>query len=136
MQVADKVSTPTSTSKDSAEQWAETIFRKSLGLIRVVLAEQYQLSEEDSVVLEADLFTWFLRFCRRPTSETGTDFTAREALLVMACVLARSLQQSRTTLNLSQADGNLDDVLRRDPVEVAREASRPLRFHYRGLHPA
>ena len=129
-----RVLAPTLPSEETPEQWLAIIFHESLGLIRRVLTERYQLSAEDSVVLEGDLFTWFLRFCQRPESESGTALTAREALLVMACLYARGLQRSRIKAGLLRPEKGLERVLEKEPVEMAREVSRPLRLLYHRLH--
>jgi hypothetical protein len=110
------------------------IFRESTGLIREALAREYRLNAEATARLERELEEWFERFCRRPGAPPPVE--SRETLLMMACIYARSHARFLVETGTIPYDERLERRLRRDPVEIAREISRPLRLLYRRIHPA
>jgi len=118
--------------RDSLETGASAVFRESLGLIHTSLVEHYRLADPEARRLEKDLFVWFERFCRRPGSPPARE--CRHSLLVMACLFARGQQKFLVETGDRPFDEKLDRVLRRDPAEVAREVSRPLKLLYYRLH--
>ena len=111
---------------------AELLFRESRGLIHQTLVSRYRIPDAEAVRIEEDLQQWFLRFCERPGAPGSSG--ARHTLLLMSCVFARATQRYRLETGERAWDEALERLLRRDPVDVAREASRPLRVLYSGLH--
>lgn len=111
---------------------ADVLFRESRGLLHRTLVARYRIPDSDAVVIEEDLRQWFVRFCERPGAPGAAG--ARHTLLVMACVFARGSQRFRLETGQRAWDETLERVLRRDPADVAREASRDLKILYRGLH--
>ena len=118
----------------SPEAGPGDIFRESTGLIREAFAREYRLDAEAIARLERELEEWFERFCRRPGAPSPLE--SRETLLMMACIYARSHARFLVETGAIPYDERLDRRLRRDPVEIAREISRPLRLLYRRIHPA
>jgi hypothetical protein len=110
----------------------ELLFRESRGLIHQTLVTRYRIPDAEAVRIEEDLEQWFIRFCERPGAPGSSE--ARHTLLLMACVFARATQRYRLETGERAWDEALERFLRRDPVDVAREASRPLKILYRRLH--
>jgi hypothetical protein len=118
----------------SPEAGPADIFRESTGLIREALTREYRLNAEAVARLERELGEWFERFCRRPGAAPAIE--SREALLMMACIYGRSQARFLVETGAIPYDERLERRLRRDPVEVARDISKPLRLLYRKIHPA
>jgi hypothetical protein len=118
----------------SPEIGASEIFQQSSGLIAEVLRREYQLDLESVARLERELEQWFERFCRRPGAPPPLE--SREALLMMACIYGRSHARFLVETGTIPWDDHLERRLRRDPVEIAREISKPLRLLYRKIHEA
>ncbi len=114
------------------EEQVRIVFRESLGLVHSTFVTQYRMEESEARRLENDLSTWFEKFCRRPGLPPPRD--CRHNLIVMACVFARGHQRHRIEIGAVEPDEWLDAVLRREPVEIAREVSRPLKILYHRLH--
>jgi hypothetical protein len=115
-----------------AQAQAETLFAESRGLIHQTLVSRYRLPDSVAIQMEEDLRVWFVRFCDRPGAPRPAD--ARHTLLVMACVFARASQKYRLETGERTWTEPLERLLRRDPADVARDASRPLKILYRRLH--
>ncbi len=122
------------TAEESVAEEISTVFRESAGLIHATLTTQYQMEESEARDLERDLAVWFERFCRRPGSPPARD--CRHSLIVMTCLFARGHQRHRIEADLLEPNERLDRVLRREPVEVARDVSRGLKLLYHQLHEA
>ena len=118
----------------SQEPSPADIFQESAGLIREALTRGYRLNAEAVARLERELAEWFERFCRRPGAAPPIE--SREALLMMACIYGRSHARFLVETGVIPYDERLERRLRSDPVEIAREISRPLRLLYRKMHPA
>ena len=118
----------------SPEAGPADILRESTGLIREALTREYRLDAEAVARLERELGEWFERFCRRPGAAPAIE--SREALLMMACIYGRSQARFLVETGAVPYDERFERRLRRDPVEVAREISKPLRLLYRKIHPA
>jgi len=134
MQIGQSVSglsSPEESPEDFDEQ-VRIVFQESQGLVHSTFVTQYCLEESEARRLESDLALWFHKFCRRPGLPPPR--ACRHNLIVMACVFARGLQRDRIERGVLEADEWLDLVLRREPVEVAREVSRPLKILYHRLH--
>jgi hypothetical protein len=114
------------------EEQVPIVCREAAGLVHTILHDHYRLPMSEVERVEAELVAWFERFCRRP--EAPPPFESRHTLLVMACVFGRSAQSQRISRGETAPDDRLERVLAREPSEVAREASRPLRLLYRKLH--
>lgn len=111
---------------------AEILFRESRGLVHQTLLSRYRLPDSHAIHMEEDLRQWFVRFCERPGAPGSAG--ARHTLLVMACVFARGSQKYRLETGEREWDEPLERLLRRDPADVAREASRGLRILFPRLH--
>ncbi|HEY7368679.1 MAG TPA: hypothetical protein VIA29_02255 [Thermoanaerobaculia bacterium] len=109
-----------------------TVFRESLGLVHSTLTRTYHLEVETARDVEKELYRWFERFCQREGSPSPWE--CRDSLLVMACAYARERQRRRVETGEIEFREALDRTLRRDPIEIAREVSRPLRLLYHRLH--
>ena len=118
--------------EEDSEEQVRIIFQESLGLVHSTFVTQYRMEESEARRLENDLSTWFQKFCRRPGLPPPS--ACRHNLIVMACVFARGLQRHRIESGAVEPDEWLDVVLRREPVEIAREVSRPLKILYHQLH--
>ncbi len=118
--------------EEDFEEQIHVIFQESLGLIHSTFVMQYRMEEAEARLLETDLSTWFDKFCRRPGLPPPRD--CRHNLVVMACVFARGHQRRRIETGEVEPDEWLEAVLRREPVEIAREVSRPLKILYHRLH--
>jgi len=118
--------------QERLESDISTVFRESLGLVHVTLIREYRMQESEAVKLEEDLSVWFHRFCRRAGSPAPRD--CRHFLLVMGCLFARGQQKFSVETGDRPFDERLARVLRRDPADVAREVSRPLKLLYHQLH--
>lgn len=118
----------------SPEIGPSEIFEESSGLIAEALRREYQLDAESVARLQRELEQWFERFCRRPGAPSPLE--SREALLMMACIYGRSHARFLVETGSIPWDERLERRLRRDPVETAREISKPLRLLYRKIHEA
>lgn len=119
-------------SQGDFDEQVRIIFQESLGLVHSTFVTQYRMEESEAGRLENDLSTWFQKFCRRPG--LPPPGACRHNLIVMACVFARGHQRHRIESGATEPDEWLDAVLRREPVEIAREVSRPLKILYHQLH--
>jgi len=118
--------------EEDFEEQVRIIFQESLGLVHATLVTQYRIEESEAGRLERDLSVGFPKFCRRPGLPPPR--TCRHNLIVMACVFARGLQRQRIENGAVEPDEWLDAILRQEPVEIAREVSRPLKILYHRLH--
>ena len=118
----------------SPEAGPADILRESTGLIRDALTREYRLNAEAVARLERELTEWFERFCRRPGAAPAIE--SREALLMMACIYGRTHARYLVETGAIACDERFERRLRRDPADVAREVSKPLRLLYRKIHPA
>lgn len=109
-------------------------FQESLELISATLEREYLMEASEAERIEEDLYRWLERFCQRPGSPAPRE--CRHSLLLMACLFARVHQQDRIRAGLRESDDRLKRVLRREPLEVARDVSRGLKILYRRLHEA
>ncbi len=118
----------------SCEVGPSDIFQESSGLIAEALSREYRLDAESVARLERELEHWFERFCRRPGAPSPLE--GRETLLMMACIYGRTHARFLVETGRIPWDEHLERRLRRDPVEIAREISRPLKLLYRRIHEA
>jgi hypothetical protein len=123
---------PGSLPSEGSVEEVRVIFQESLGLVHSTFVTQYRMEESEARRVESDLLTWFDKFCRRPGLPPPRD--CRHNLIVMACVFARGHQRHRIETGAVEPDEWLEAVLRREPVEIAREVSLPLKILYHRLH--
>jgi hypothetical protein len=107
----------------------ESVYSLTLGVIRSALVSYYRLNEEEARGAEEDLYIWFQRLARRGGSGHMSPKLLRISLLSAACQYGRSFQLWKLGGEQS-ADGFLNDVLAREPEEVAGDLDR--RFEEKG----
>jgi hypothetical protein len=99
------------------------VFERALDVIHAALVSQYQLSEEEARGAEEDLRMWFQRLGRRGGSGHMPAKMLRLSLLSAACQYGRSFQLWKLGGKASP-DESLNDVLSREPEEVATDLDR------------
>jgi hypothetical protein len=104
---------------------AQGVFERALEVIHAALVSSYRLSEEEARGAEEDLRMWFQRLGRRGGSGHMPAKMLRLSLLSAACQYGRSFQLWKLG-GKSSPDNSLNDVLAREPEEVAAELD--LRF--------
>jgi hypothetical protein len=101
----------------------ESVFSLTLDVIHSALVSYYRLSEEEARGAEEDLYVWFQRLARRGGAGHMPAKLLRISLLSAACQYGRSLQLWRLGGEQS-ADGTLNELLSREPDEVAGDLER------------
>ena len=125
MEISDDLSGHPST-EDLFEREVQTVFQETLGLIHIALVSHYQLSEQEATELEKDLFVWFRRFCYRPGASVKEN---RPYLLVACCQFAREYQKYLVGTGVRPSDERLQNILDREPADVAHDFSRSLQLY-------
>ena len=100
-----------------------TFFNRALDVIHSALVSYYRLTEEEARGAEDDLSIWFQRLARRGGSGQMSAKLLRISLLSAACQYGRSFQLWKLGGGPSP-DGELNEVLSREPDEVANDLER------------
>ena len=101
----------------------ESVFSQALDVIHSGLVSHYRLSDEEARGAEEDLFVWFQRLSRRGGAGVMPVKLLRISLLSAACQYGRSFQLWKLGGEQS-TDSNLNEVLAREPDEVASDLDR------------
>jgi len=101
----------------------ESVFSLTLDVIHSALVTYYRLTEEEARGAEEDLYTWFQRLSRRGGAGQMPARLLRISLLSAACQYGRSFQLWKLGGEQS-ADRDLNDLLAREPEEVAGDIER------------
>jgi hypothetical protein len=101
----------------------ESVFGRALDVIHSALVSYYRLTEEEARGAEEDLFIWFQRLSRRGGAGQMPVKLLRVSLLSAACQYGRSFQLWKLGGEQS-ADRDLNDILSREPDEVASDLDR------------
>lgn len=101
----------------------ESVFSLTLDVIHSALVAYYRLTEEEARGAEEDLYIWFQRLARRGGAGQMPVKLLRISLLSAACQYGRSFQLWKLGGEQS-ADRELNDVLSREPDEVAGDLDR------------
>jgi predicted Zn-dependent protease len=101
----------------------QTVFQRALDVIHSALKSYYRLTEEEARGAEEDLLMWFQRLARRGGSGQMPAKLLRLSLLSAACQYGRSFQLWKLGGEQS-ADSELNELLSREPDEVAVELDR------------
>ena len=101
----------------------ESVFTLSVDVIHSALVSYYRLTEDEARGAEEDLFIWFQRLARRGGAGQMPVKLLRISLLSAACQYGRSFQLWRLGGEQS-IDGDLNDMLSREPDEVASDLER------------
>lgn len=96
----------------------ESVFVRNLEAVRSTLRNSYRLNEDEIRGAEEDLHVWFRRLARRQTAPPPT--VLQIALLSAACQYGRSFQLWKLR-DAPSPDAGLNDVLARQPEDVARD---------------
>jgi hypothetical protein len=112
----------TAFSAELSEKCAKRVFQETLDLIHIALVNHYGLTPAEASELETDLFLWFQRFCQRPGAKPA--FENRHYLLVASCEAARDYQRYAIAYEERSLNKKVEDVLRREPEEVAQGFAR------------
>ena len=83
----------------------ESVFGRVLPLIDRALVSNYRLAPSEARQVEAKLYEWFERFCRRPGSNRSIELL-RSELVLMAC-------RAGHVYSLAKIDSAGDDGLQR-----------------------
>ena len=132
MEISDEFS-QRKTFESSGEEVVHDVFRETLGLIHIALVAHYGLHESEATELEKDLYLWFVRFCKRPGSQSPRQ--SRSFLLVACCQFAREYQKYVLVTGARESDERLRTLLDREPADVARDFSRSLELIAYRKHP-
>ena len=100
------------------DEEARGVFVRLQSVIRTTLLSYYRLSAEETAGAEEDLLVWFLRLAKRGGAPQMPIKALRLALLSAACQYGRSFQLWKLGGKRS-ADSHLNDVLSREPEELA-----------------
>ena len=101
----------------------QSVFERALEVIHSALVSYYRLSEDEARGAEEDLRMWFQRLGRRGGSGHMPPKMLRLSLLSAACQYGRSFQLWKLGGEAS-ADSSLNDLLAREPEEVATDLDR------------
>ena len=123
MEISDEKA-PALHPQDGLELEIQSVFQDTLGLIHIALVSHYGLQEAEATELEKDLFVWFSRFCMRPGAGSPRDL--RPFLLVACCQFAREYQKYLVGSGVRETDASLNQILDRDPGDVASDFARSL----------
>lgn len=124
MEISDDLSAVESP-ENLFEREVHAVFQETLGLIHIALVSHYRLVEQEATELEKDLFVWFRRFCYRPGASPKEN---RPYLLVACCQFAREYQKYVVGTGVRESDEQLDQILKREPADVAHDFSRSLQL--------
>jgi len=102
---------------------AQDVYERALNVIHSALVSYYRLSEDEARGAEEDLRMWFQRLGRRGGSGHMPAKMLRLSLLSAACQYGRSFQLWKLGGGAS-ADAGLNEVLAREPEEVATDLER------------
>jgi hypothetical protein len=117
--MASPVEKPSSRRPDEVE----SVFSRALDVIHSALVSYYRLTEEEARGAEEDLFIWFQRLSRRGGAGQMPVKLLRISLLSAACQYGRSFQLWKLGGEQS-ADSKLNDILAREPDDVASDLDR------------
>ena len=123
MEISDEKA-PALHPEDALAREVQAVFQDTLGLIHIALVSHYGLQESEATELEKDLFVWFSRFCTRPGAGSPRDL--RPFLLVACCQFAREYQKYLVGAGVRESDASLNQLLDRDPGDVAGDFARSL----------
>ena len=101
----------------------QSVFARTLSVIHSALVSDYRLTEEEARGAEDDLLVWFQRLSRR--GGHMPERMLRVSLLSATCQYGRSFQLWKLAGAASQ-DGALNELLAREPDEVAADLERRL----------
>jgi hypothetical protein len=101
----------------------QSVFARTLSVIHATLVSDYRLTEDEARGAEEDLLVWFQRLARR--GGHMPERMLRVSLLSASCQYGRSFQLWKLGGSLSQ-DASLNELLAREPDEVATELDRRL----------
>jgi len=101
----------------------ESVFSRALTVIHSALVSYYRLTDEEARGAEEDLFIWFQRLARRGGAGQMPVKLLRISLLSAACQYGRSFQLWKLGGEQSP-DSNLNDILAREPDDVATDIDR------------
>lgn len=101
----------------------ESVYSRTLAVIRSALVSYYRLTDEEAGGVEEDLYVWFRRLSRRGGAGQMPIKLLRISLLSAACQYGRTLQLWKLGGEQS-LDADLNDVLSREPDEVASDLER------------
>ena len=132
MEISEEFSSR-SAPENRLEREVHEVFSETLGLVHIALVAHYGLHDSEATELEKDLFLWFLRFCKRPGSQSPRRSTP--FLLVACCQFAREYQKYVIGTGVRETDQRLKELLEREPADVARDFSRSLELLAYQKHP-
>ncbi|HEY1435110.1 MAG TPA: hypothetical protein VGG65_07020 [Thermoanaerobaculia bacterium] len=101
----------------------DSVFGRTLAVIHSALVAYYRLTDEEARGAEEDLYIWFQRLSRRGGAGQMPIKLLRISLLSAACQYGRSFQLWKLGGEQS-IDGALNDILAREPDEVATDLDR------------
>ncbi len=101
----------------------ESVFSRTLDVIHSALVSYYRLTNDEARGAEEDLLVWFQRLSRRGGTGQMPVKLLRISLLSAACQYGRSFQLWKLGGEQS-ADRELNDLLSREPDEVAGDLER------------
>lgn len=101
----------------------QSVFEETLNVIHSALVSYYRLTEDEARGAEEDLLMWFQRLARRGGSGQMPAKLMRLSLLSAACQYGRSFQLWKLGGERS-ADADLNELLAREPDEVANDLDR------------
>jgi len=102
---------------------AQDVYERALNVIHSALVSYYRLSEDEARGAEEDLRMWFQRLGRRGGSGLMPAKMLLLSLLSAACQYGRSFQLWKLGGGAS-ADAGLNELLAREPEEVATDLER------------
>lgn len=123
MEISDEMAAQPN-GQDLLDSEIRSVFQDTLGLIHIALVSHYGLDELEAKELEKDLYVWFVRFCMRPGAGSPRDL--RPFLLVACCQFAREYQKYMVGSGVRETDLKLQNLLNRDPGDVAGDFARSL----------
>ena len=101
----------------------ESVFGRVLPLIDRALVSHYRLPPSEARQVEARLYEWFERFCRRPGSNRSVDLL-RSELVLMACRAGHVYSLAK--IETPDADDGLQRSLTLGPEVIAIEIENGL----------
>jgi hypothetical protein len=101
----------------------ESVFSRALDVIHSALVSYYRLTDEEARGAEEDLLIWFQRLSRRGGAGQMPVKLLRISLLSAACQYGRSFQLWKLGGEQSP-DSNLNEILAREPDDVASDLDR------------
>ena len=101
----------------------ESVFGRLLPLIDRALVSNYRLPPAEATQVEAKLYEWFERFCRRPGSNRSIELL-RSELVLMACRAGHVYSLSK--IEKPDSDDRLQRSLTLGPEVIAIEIENGL----------